>query len=129
MAQEVERRLGKAEATGSNPVSSFRVAIKPRINRKEENSLSLLKTSSLLFCLYAANAATETKRSVVEVPWLYCWWKAKKANVATETKRSVVEVSWLYYWEREKKVECRDRDETKCGRGSVALLLGKRENS
>lgn len=23
MAQEVERRLGKAEATGSNPVSSF----------------------------------------------------------------------------------------------------------
>ena len=24
MAQEVERRLGKAEATGSNPVSSFK---------------------------------------------------------------------------------------------------------
>lgn len=38
MAQEVERRLGKAEATGSNPVSSLRVAIKPRINKKEKNS-------------------------------------------------------------------------------------------
>ena len=52
MAQEVERRLGKAEATGSNPVSSLRVAIKPRINKKEKNSLSLLKKSSFLFFVY-----------------------------------------------------------------------------
>ena len=70
MAQEVERRLGKAEVTGSNPVSSLRVAIKPRINKKEKNSLSWFKKRSFLFCLYAANAATETERSEVEVAWL-----------------------------------------------------------
>lgn len=52
MAQEVERRLGKAEATGSNPVSSLRVAIKPRINKKQENSFGASFKRVLLFFVY-----------------------------------------------------------------------------
>lgn len=51
MAQEVERRLGKAEATGSNPVSSFRVAIKPRIRKKEKNSFELAQKEFFSFFL------------------------------------------------------------------------------
>ncbi len=85
MAQEVERRLGKAEATGSNPVSSLRVAIKPRINKKEKNSLSLLKKRSFLFCLYAANAATETKQGEVEVAWLL-YVRDRKSSLYLLTK-------------------------------------------
>ncbi len=49
MAQEVERRLGKAEATGSNPVSSLRVAIKPRINKKRKEFFELAQKESFLF--------------------------------------------------------------------------------
>ena len=49
MAQEVERRLGKAEATGSNPVSSFREAIKPRINQKEQKLFELAQNT---FCSF-----------------------------------------------------------------------------
>ncbi len=67
MAQEVERRLGKAEATGSNPVGSFRVSIKPRITKKTEPFLSSLKGMVLSFSLYAAKAATEMERSGIEV--------------------------------------------------------------
>ena len=71
MAQEVERRLGKAEATGSNPVSSLRVAIKPRINKKRKELFELAQKEFFsFFCLYAANAATETEQSEVEVAWL-----------------------------------------------------------
>lgn len=82
MAQEVERRLGKAEATGSNPVGSFREAIKPRRNKKEKKAFELAQNDffSFLFLCGECRDRDEAKRSrgfvallrkINKVPYIY----------------------------------------------------------